>query len=260
MTGGSAYSVAGYFNSFRLVRVEGRQLVHRSFEFDPRSPEHAWAAKGGARSVPFDERPPELGQAAVPESAAEGLDALRRAAIADARCFIDLKSRQIKPRGTLPEPIPMLVAARVSSHQDRYDDAGRLRTERREVHLLPLEDMVQLARPRCCSATSGAAKARLRHGSSSTSWSVPKASFLIPARSLQLPTSCTAGRADSLQPISLQSGRPARPVGRSPGASVPQRGYMARHRRPRRGVAGDGRRAPASARHAYRMLVQHTSS
>src|SRR5262249_4516390 len=41
-TGGSAYAGASHFNSFRLIRVDPRQIIYRSFEFDPRSVENEW--------------------------------------------------------------------------------------------------------------------------------------------------------------------------------------------------------------------------
>jgi hypothetical protein len=193
LTGGSAYADAGYFNSFRLTRVEEDHLVYRSFEFDPRSPEHAWADKGGARSVPFAERPPDRTQVAVPELAAEDLAEHRNAAIADARRILEQKSRQVKPRGPLPEPIQLLVAARISSHQDRYDATGRLRTEPREIHLLPLVEVAQFARRTVLLGDLGSGKSTLaaRHVIETIERSEGSLAFLIPARSLQLPAPCT---------------------------------------------------------------------
>lgn len=56
LSGGAAYAGASHFNSFRLVRVESDRFVYRSFEFDPRSAEHAWRPYEEARTLPFVSR------------------------------------------------------------------------------------------------------------------------------------------------------------------------------------------------------------
>jgi hypothetical protein len=49
-TGGSAYAGASHFNSFRVIRVETKQLIYLSFEFDPRSAENEWTA---SKAIPL---------------------------------------------------------------------------------------------------------------------------------------------------------------------------------------------------------------
>ena len=41
-TGGATYAGTNYTNNFRLLRIEGTQLVYKSYEYDPRSPKNVW--------------------------------------------------------------------------------------------------------------------------------------------------------------------------------------------------------------------------
>ena len=101
LSGGAAYAGASHFNSFRLVRVEDERFVYRSFEYDPRSSDTLWRSVGDARALPFSQEVREPGSV---EGTGKkfNISVYQDRALLDAKRFIEIKSRAVKPFGPLP--------------------------------------------------------------------------------------------------------------------------------------------------------------
>ena len=111
LSGGASFAGAKHPNSFRLVRVEHNRFVWRAFEFDPRSPDQGWRPRGDAELMPFSG---SIGSGSVAgRSRAEMVAQVRRASRAEALRFIEIRSRQIKPEGDLPDILDRPVGVSV---------------------------------------------------------------------------------------------------------------------------------------------------
>jgi hypothetical protein len=185
-TGGSAYAGASHFNSFRLLQVDRDHIIHRSFEFDPRSAENKWVSSE-ARTVPLTRDRPAAKKARsnVQERFREKL---RAALKADAQRFLDLKSRLLRPLGPLPKFVPQLVSVRVSAQVERFDSQGRLIHEKNSEQLMPLYEAIRTSRRTLLLGDLGTGKSSL--GASLVVETIDRSetaiASIIPVKSLKL--------------------------------------------------------------------------
>ncbi|MCG8600691.1 MAG: NACHT domain-containing protein, partial [Verrucomicrobiales bacterium] len=123
-TGGSAYSGASHFNSFRLVQVRTDSFTDRAFEFDPRSVGKQWkSTEAQTRSVALQRN---HSPANTTESTRFNTTGLRDSSRNQARRVVESKSRLLKQSGQLPELVDRPVSLRVSHQHNEFDMSGNL--------------------------------------------------------------------------------------------------------------------------------------
>lgn len=145
LTGGSAYAGASHFNTFRLLQLDREQIVHRSFEFDPRSAEVKWRASDASRLPVFRES--RAAQSAPKAGVGrKSPDELRAALRADAIRILEEKSRLLRPFGRLPLNVAREVSVRVNTQHQRFDPEGRLVRIERAEQIMPLYEAIRRSR------------------------------------------------------------------------------------------------------------------
>lgn len=160
ITAGATYEDASYFNSFRIIRLEGDRLVYRSFAFDPRSSDAGWREFDSAQELPFSVTTTDFPKS---ETDLQKLDltSLRAAVRRDAARTIEVKSRQIRLSGELPEILELRVSSRVSKQLIEYDQQGQLVTQKDSESSVPLREVCQHSRRTFLLGDLGSGKSTL---------------------------------------------------------------------------------------------------
>lgn len=158
-TGGSAYAGASHFNSFRLIRITANNVEDRSFEFDPRSTDNTWRPHPAcARSLTAQR---QIEQPPVQERVTPNHNDVRVALRSHALKQLDLKSRLLRPSGTLPAITKRPVSARVSIQHDQYDSDGRLVRAKNAEQTIPFYEAVRQSRRTLLFGDLGTGKSTL---------------------------------------------------------------------------------------------------
>lgn len=133
LSGGAAYAGANHFNSFRLIKVDEGRFVYRTFEYDPRSSDNNWRQVTDARTIQirFKREEPATGLILGQSQQEQGRSQLelarwREAAAADAKRFVEMKSRALKGWGQLPDILPRKVSLQVKGVRQPFNTEGRL--------------------------------------------------------------------------------------------------------------------------------------
>ena len=160
LSGGASYAGAGHFNSFRLIRIENKQFVYRSFEYDPRSSGTPWRPVGNAQPLPFSQE--RRGPNSVEEAGQKfNLSLYQSRALSDAKRFIEAKSRAIKPFGPLPDYLPLHVSIYDKGTAPDFTPEGRLVEDPKARMKMPLFEAVRRSRRTLLLGDLGSGKSTL---------------------------------------------------------------------------------------------------
>ncbi len=160
LSGGAAYAGAGHFNSFRLIRIENKQFVYRSFEYNPRSSDTPWQPAGAAQPLSFSQE--ERGPDSIEEAGQKfNLSLYQSRAFSDAERFIEAKSRAIKPFGSLPSPLPLHVSIHDKGTAPDFTREGKLVEDPKARMNMPLSEAVRRSRRTLLLGDLGSGKSTL---------------------------------------------------------------------------------------------------
>lgn len=161
-TGGSAYAGASHFNSFRLIQLGEKGLVHRSFEFDPRDPSNKWHAKN-AKALSWTPEPIPLQASDDTPPEADSME-LQKLLVANAEKQIEQRSRLLRPSGELPRTIHRLVALRTSEQQTQFDQRRYFIRKENAEFTLSLYEALRMSRRTLLLGDLGTGKSTLAAG------------------------------------------------------------------------------------------------
>ena len=161
-TGGATYAGGNYTNSFRIIKVIGDRLTYKPFEYDPRSPDHAWRAHD-VRSVPLRAKATSVDepQASVRNDISVTVSELRVALASDALRQQSRKSRLLRPTGQLPHNVSQEVSVRASFQHEVFDSHGRLLRKRDAEHLMSFYEAIRESRRTLLLGDLGTGKSTL---------------------------------------------------------------------------------------------------
>lgn len=186
LVGGATYASADYSNNFRIVRIERDSLVYRSFESDPRSSTNVWMSHQPASALAFQKA--AVAPAGVPAKVAIG--ALRDAAAKHARQMIETKSRQMKPRGGLPEFVSLTVTVQPAETDPAHQDHSKpCRDRRPRATRIPFGEAIRHSRRSFLLGDLGTGKSTVSgiYATNANSGDEGLLALIVPAAALRLP-------------------------------------------------------------------------
>ena len=158
-TGGSAYSGASHFNSFRLIQITASDVADRAFEFDPKSTENKWRPHPAhTRPLTCQKQFDELSNTPVTTFSTKDYRASFRT---DAIRHLERKSRLLRQVGRLPATVSRPVSVRISIQRDQYDSDGRLIRAKNTEQAMPLYEAVRESRRTLLLGDLGTGKSTL---------------------------------------------------------------------------------------------------
>ena len=186
LVGGATYASAEYTNNFRIVRIERDRLVYRSFESDPRSTTSVWRSHQSASALAFQKA------AAAPADVSDkiAIGALRAAAAKHARQMIETKSRQMKPKGGLPEFVSLTVTVQSAETDPAHQDHSKLRREGRSSAMrIPFGEAIRNSRRSFLLGDLGTGKSTVSgmYAADANSADEGLLALIVPVAALRLP-------------------------------------------------------------------------
>ena len=194
LSGGAAYAGANHFNSFRLIRVEERRFVYRTFEYDPRSSDNNWRQVTDARpiQITFKREGTSAGFSTgglgrANEGTKSELARWREDTAADVERYVEMKSRALKGRGQLPGILPRKVSLQVKGVRQPFDTGGRLLADLRPELLMSLLEASRHSRRTLLLGDLGTGKSTLAGElvGQALSEDGRTLAFILPAKSLK---------------------------------------------------------------------------
>lgn len=158
-TGGAAYARISHFNSFRLFQVSQQEIVHRSFEFDPRSAGGQWRSSEASSLSLVSEKQNNQTTSIIAEP--RPLSELRAALRNNAIKVSEQKSRLLRPVGRLPLNVAREVSVRVNTQRQRFDPEGRLVRIERAEQTMPFYEAIRRSRRTLLLGDLGTGKSTL---------------------------------------------------------------------------------------------------
>jgi hypothetical protein len=195
LSGGAAYAGANHFNSFRLIKVEDSRFVYRTFEYDPRSSDNNWRQVNDAIAIQirFRREKPAAGlDSGQPQQAQSSsqfeLVRWREDATADAKRFVEMKSRALKGREQLPDILPRKVSVQVKGVRQSFDTEGRLLAHTRPDLMTSLLEASKHSRRTLLLGDLGTGKSTLagEFVEQALNESEQALAFIVPAKSIKM--------------------------------------------------------------------------
>lgn len=186
LVGGATYASADYSNNFRIIRIERDRLVYRSFESDPRSTTIVWRSHQPASALAFQKA--GVAPAGVPAKVAIGV--LRDAADKHARQMIETKSRQMKPRGGLPEFVSLTVTVQSAETDPAHQDHSKPGRDRRSRAMrIPFGEAIRHSRRSFLLGDLGTGKSTVSgmYAADANSADEGLLALIVPVAALRLP-------------------------------------------------------------------------
>lgn len=183
--GGATYASAEYLNNARLIRVEPDGLAYRILEATPSSSEAGWIVRHPATRIPFE----PTGAARPSSGGIAALAFLRDGAARHARCLVELKSRQMKPYGVLPNLAPLKVEVVTGQVQQTEDREQRRRSRSRLSATVPLYEAVRNSRRCLLLGDLGSGKSSILglYAGQSMEQNEGTLALIVPVKDLHLP-------------------------------------------------------------------------
>jgi len=196
LSGGAAYAGANHFNSFRLIKVEEDRFVYRTFEYDPRSSDNNWRQVDDARPIQIrfksEDRAAGLDPGRSQQAQGRGrqfdLTRWRADAAADAKRFVEMKSRALKGRGQLPDILARKVSLQVKGIRQSFNTEGRLLADVRPDLMVSLLEASKHSRRTLLLGDLGTGKSTVagEFVGQALHESEQALAFIVPAKSIKL--------------------------------------------------------------------------